>query len=164
LWQHAHHTEAKEVIAVTDHRITIGHSADVRLVVPAAAPAHPIGTGCGPFGISDGPGRIPALPVLYPLPNVTQHVVQSPSIRLLLPYRMRAMLRIATIPGVLSQVLRVIAKAVDAWRARTCSIFPLGFCRQAIQLRAFHSIELTDERLGIVPRHLIDRPLITREE
>src|SRR5262249_28584202 len=156
LWDRAHDAEAEEVIAITDHRVAIGHPADVRLVVPAAAPAHAIGTRRGPFGISHGPGRILALPVLHPLPDIAQHVVQSPGIGLLLAYGMRAMFRVGTIPGILTQLLRVIAKAVDAWRTRTCGVLPLGFCWQAIQLYAFHSVELTDERLGIVPRHLID--------
>src|SRR5262249_45105761 len=70
LWHHTHHAEAQEVIAVTDHRVTIGHSADVRLVVPGAAPAHTIETRLGPFGISDRPGRIFAFPVLHPLPDI----------------------------------------------------------------------------------------------
>src|SRR5262249_61161863 len=78
---------------------------------------------------------------------------------------MRAMLSVATIPGVLAQLFRVIAKTVDAWRARTRGVLPLGFCWQAIQLPTFQRIELANELLHIVPRHLVDWPLeITQQD
>src|SRR6266540_1380799 len=73
------------------------------------------------------------IPVLHPLPDIAMHVIESPGIGFFLPYRMCLVSRVFPVPGILSQLACVVAKAVDRRCPSPCGIFPLCLRRQAIR-------------------------------
>src|SRR5262249_49727892 len=67
-------------------------------------------------------GRIP---VPTPLPDVTQHVVESPRVWSLLTDRVSLMIGILIVPRVLSQPVPIVAEGITHRAAGAASIFPL---------------------------------------
>ena len=107
---------------------------------------------------------IPIKPVGTPFKNVPIHVTQAPRIRLLLAHRMRRLVRVLVIPGVLAQAQLAVAKIVPARASRSARVFPLRLGRQpVVALR--HATLLgkpLQKRLAILPAdrlHRVLRPL-----
>jgi hypothetical protein len=53
-------------------------------------------------------GTIPiivlCIPILYPLPDIAMHVVETPGIGLLLPYRMYCVARVLHVPRIVAEL------------------------------------------------------------
>src|SRR5262249_1871359 len=94
--------------------------------------------------------------VLYPLPDITMHVIEPPGVRLQLPYRMRLPSSIITIPRIAPELARIIPKAPAGGGAGTRRVLPLRFCGQAVRRPAFSTIQPADELLHVVPGDLFD--------
>src|SRR3984957_7255493 len=92
-----------------------------------------------------------AVPVLPPFPDVSQRVMQSKSVRLLLTDRMRRSTRIVSEPG--NHIQRTIpAGTISA----ACRIFPLCLCGQAIVVPIPPAIDRLTKLLRVFPAHAIN--------
>src|SRR5207344_455183 len=113
-----------------------------------------------------------AIPVLAPLPDIPMHVIQSPRVGQLLPYRMRRSAAVAAIPRVVRQVgvARVIPIAEPRRGPPPARILPLRLRRQPIHTvgrnpprRPLPLRELAAVVRGVKPTHLLHRIGAARE-
>src|SRR5215813_4144550 len=87
-----HPQEAEtEKVEVTAGRavVAIRRPAAAGGAVPTAAPSHADRARGGACRISCSTIRITLIPVLYPLPDIAMHVIESPGVGLQLPHRVR---------------------------------------------------------------------------
>src|SRR5262245_10890392 len=134
------------------------------VAAPATAPtdAEPArGGACRIYGSTT---RILPVPVLHPFLDIAIHVIESPGIGLQLPHWVRLPSCILVIPGIASQLARIIAKTPPSRRPGTCCILPLRLRRQAIHSPAFPAIEPTDELLHVVPGDVFNGPVRVARE
>ena len=91
--------------------------------------------------------------VADPFPDVAQHVVEAPSVRLLQSHRMRRRRRDVLFPRELADLVpRRIGR-----RAGTSRVLPFELRRQTIRRRLLALVQPLHEPLRIVPRHAVDR-------
>src|SRR5215472_18939367 len=95
------------------------------------------------------------IPVAYPLPDVTQHVIKSKRVRSFLANRMRRAAGVVLVPG--DQLQRSVARrGVAAARG----VLPLRLCRQAVQVTVFVVLaEGLAELARVFPADALDRQL-----
>ena len=67
--------------------------------VPDAASHHPVGALLGPFRIDHFIVRVTPKPVLAPLLDITEHVIEPPGIGLFPTHRLNQVLRVPAIPA-----------------------------------------------------------------
>src|SRR4029077_9829908 len=94
------------------------------------------------------------VPVLHPLPDVPQRVVQSKSVRLFLTYGMGLTSRIVPEPGNLNQ--RAIPAGSISGAGR---VFPFRLCRQAIMVAVPLAIDHLTKLLRVFPAHSLNREI-----
>ena len=72
---------------------------------PVVAPTalHFVGAGFGAYRVDFSYARIPAKPTGSPFAHITQHIVKTPTVRLLLPHGVRCASRVGPEPGVVRQ-------------------------------------------------------------
>src|SRR5205807_1225654 len=116
-----------------------GGAAVAHVVVPAAAAQDAGGaaSGTGRVGFRAFLVIVGGVPVGRPLEGVAMHVVEAPGIGLLLADRVRLESGVPSEPGVLNQVLVVVAEAELALCAGPAAVFPLGFRGQGVLLALF---------------------------
>jgi len=135
------------VVTVADRRPPVG-----RDVAPTAAPAHPERSSRRPRGIVQWrhPIVVYRPPILAPFPDVTVHIVQTPSIWRFLTYRMCLLLRE---PPMLPQRPRVVTRRPRRRGPGPARVLPLRLGRQVKRL-AFLLRQPRAERRHIVPTHV----------
>ena len=111
-------------------------------VEPAAAPDDAVRARCRPCRIGHCSCRVLTLPILHPLPHIAMHVMQAPCIRLSFTDRMGLTTCILTIPGILLQLGRIIAKTIRRGRPSPRGILPLRLGRQTIRSPGSRSLSL----------------------
>ena len=81
---------------------------------PTAAAPHAVRARFRPLRVVRGRIRVipPVAPILAPLPYVPVHVVQPPSIRFLIAYRMGLIVRVLPIPSIFFQLLFIVPEAI----------------------------------------------------
>src|SRR5439155_26142790 len=102
-------------------------------------------------------------PVLAPLPDVAVHVVQAPDVRRETPRRRRllaahagAVAAVGVGAVVVGQVgAEDLAAGERRGGAGAAGVLPLSLRRQAVEL-PLALAQLHQERLAVVPRHLLD--------
>src|SRR5512132_2359223 len=76
------------------------------------------------------------VPVPAPFPHVAVHVVKAEGIRSFLPDRVGVVARVPFAPGILAQLLEIVAERLLGRAAGTASVFPLRFGRQPVAVTA----------------------------
>src|SRR5271169_2150706 len=94
---------------------------------------------------------------MHPLPYVPSHVVEAKSVRSLSTHCVGLAAGVVGIPRIRIELCRIVTKVVGGLRPGTSCVFPLRFRRKAISVSVVALIELRDERLRVIPRHLFDR-------
>src|SRR5215472_11577914 len=99
------------------------------------------------------------VPILCPLPDVAEHIIQSPGIRLELSYWVGLATCIGLIPGIVAQLAASVPKAIGGERSSACRIFPLSLRWQTVWHIFLCLIELLDKLLHCPPRDAFHRSI-----
>ena len=94
-----------------------------------------------------------AVPILAPLPHVPVHVIEPPGVGLLLANRVRCIPRVGFVPGIITQLRFLVAKAILRRRPGPTGIFPLGLAGQheLASLPSGLRIQLAQKNLAMLP-------------
>jgi len=117
---------------------------------PSAARRVPVAAQCA-LRIDRWRGGIRAKPVLAPLPDVAEHVVEAKGVRRFLPDCMRPSRSVVVVPG--DRVQRAVRFLLGSCLGR---VFPLGLGRQPDDPHRLHRIHFRQEDLRVLPAHVID--------
>src|SRR6266540_4206494 len=158
LLNHSHQAKAVTPGAMVGWvSIAIRRPAEAGVVVPTAAPMRPIQADKGPHRLHCSACGGGLIPVLHPLPDIAMHVIESPGIRLYLPSWVCPIVSIVPIPGIQTELARILAKAPSCRGPDASCVLPLCLRRQAVHHPAFLGVEPTDACLHVVPGDLFHR-------
>ena len=116
--------------------------------VPCSSAHHPEPAFCRPswIGFRALTVVVGAIPVPAPLPNISEHVVQSPGIRPLGSHNMSPALRVGPVP---SDFIEIADVPIADTGSR--SIFPFSLRRKPVQVRAASAIQGRNELASRIP-------------
>ena len=152
--------EAKATVVEAEVRVepeAIGEPTVARTAIVATATQDTFKTTVRTDRVGDGRGRIVAVPIGTPLPDVARHVVETELIGGVLGDRMGLIVAIAIVPSDIVDVVRTGILVAFGEVTTTGSKFPFSLCREGERAIGDDRVELLDERLTVVPRDLLDR-------